>query len=82
MLEQNQDKIDWDMLSYNPYALSILEKNQDKIHWPSLCLNPNAISLIEANQDKISWDCLSLNIAFICARSCRNSWNFSLVPCL
>jgi hypothetical protein len=32
-LEQNQDKIDWTMVSQNPNAVHLLEKNQDKLDW-------------------------------------------------
>jgi len=33
LLEKNQDKIDWILLSENPNAIPILEKNIDKINW-------------------------------------------------
>ena len=36
LLEQNLDKIDWDILSLNPNAINILEQNLDKIHWGAL----------------------------------------------
>ena len=52
-LEKNQDKINWDWLSYNPSAMHLLEKNPDKIDWDNLSRNPNAIALLEINQDKI-----------------------------
>jgi hypothetical protein len=40
-LENNQDKIDWSMLSLNPATISLLEKNQDKINWYCLSRNPS-----------------------------------------
>ena len=43
----NPDKIIWDALSLNPYAIKLLEKNQDKIDWYNLLLNPNAIDLLK-----------------------------------
>ena len=43
LLEQNQDKINWDNLSLNLNAIELLEKNQDKINWEYLSENPNAI---------------------------------------
>ena len=61
LLEKNQDKIDWEGLSYNPNAIELLEKNPDKIHWSYLSENPNAIHLLEKNQDKIDWKRLSKN---------------------
>ena len=63
LLEKNQNKIDWDYLSYNPSpnAISLMEQNQDKICWSVLSKNPNAISLLEQNQDKIHWSALSKN---------------------
>jgi hypothetical protein len=42
-LENNQDKIDWVLLSRNPSALTLLEKNQDKIDWAQLSANPSII---------------------------------------
>ena len=44
LLEQNPDKIDWDLLSMNPNAMILLEQNQDKIHW--VCFSCN-ISIFE-----------------------------------
>jgi hypothetical protein len=45
LLEENQDKIDWDCLSLNPSAIGLLEKNQDKIDWDCLSLNPNIFEI-------------------------------------
>jgi hypothetical protein len=61
LLEQNQDKIDWEWLSWNPGAIHLLEQNPDKIHWYMLSQNPGAIHLLEQNQDKIHWGMLSQN---------------------
>ena len=61
LLKENQNKIDWDMLSKNPNAIELLKKNQDKINWIILSLNPNAIELLKENQDKINWEILSFN---------------------
>ena len=61
IIEANQDKIDWFILSMNPNAIPLLEANQDKISWQFLCRNQNAIHLLEANQDKIHWPALSMN---------------------
>ena len=55
------DKIDWDQLSFNPNATSLLEQNPDKIDWDYLSLNSKAIHLLEQNQDKINWTWLSEN---------------------
>jgi hypothetical protein len=64
-LENNQDNINWHLLSANPSALSLLEKNQDKIDWSLLSANPaeRALALLENNQDKINWVNLSANPA-------------------
>ena len=61
LLEQNQDKINWNSLSSNPNAIHLLEQNPDKINWNSLSSNPNAIHLLEQNPDKINWNSLSEN---------------------
>lgn len=55
ILERNQDKIDWEWLSYNRNAISILEKNLHKIDWVSLSSNPNAGSILEQYPDRIDW---------------------------
>lgn len=39
MLENNQDKIDWNVLSGNKNAIHLLDKNQDKIDWKYLSSN-------------------------------------------
>ena len=39
-LETNVDKIDWNYLSVNPSAISLLRKNQDKIDWYLIFSNP------------------------------------------
>ena len=55
------NKLDWESLSYNPNAISLLEDNIDKINWTALSSNPNAIHLLEQNIDKIDWTLLSTN---------------------
>jgi hypothetical protein len=61
LLEQNQDKIDWEYLTLNPNAIHLLEQNQDKIDWLYLNINPNAIHLFEQNKDRIIWLYFSSN---------------------
>jgi hypothetical protein len=53
--------INWEILSSNKKAISLLEKNIDKLYWYGLSANPNAISLLEQNMDKIHWSMLSRN---------------------
>ena len=55
------DKLDWDYLSENENAISLLKENQDKINWNSLSSNENAIELLKKNKDKIIWNDLSFN---------------------
>ncbi len=45
----------WDDLSSNPSAMSILEKYPNKICWDCFSENPSAIHLLEKNPDKIDW---------------------------
>jgi hypothetical protein len=45
LLEANQDKINWEVLSRNPNAIDILEANQDKIDWKEISLNPSIFIL-------------------------------------
>ena len=55
------NKINWNILSFNENAISILEKNLDKINWYNLSENINAISILEKNLDKVNWNVLSKN---------------------
>jgi hypothetical protein len=59
----DNNKLNWNLLSFNPYAISLLEKNIDKINWYGLSgnSNPNAIHLLQQNIDKIDWYALSSN---------------------
>jgi len=47
------NKLDWDYLSANRAAISLLEVNLNKINWTWLSLNPAAIHLLEKNPYKI-----------------------------
>ena len=55
------EKLDWDMLSLNKNAISIIEENPEEISCVFLSENKNAIHLLEKNPDKINWLILSLN---------------------
>ena len=55
------DKIDWDVLSKNPHAMSLLEKHLDKIEWTNLSRNHGAIRLLTENPDKVIGHALSWN---------------------
>lgn len=46
-------EIDWEMLSENSNAISLLEKNPEKINWDNLSQNPNAIHLLKKYPEKI-----------------------------
>jgi len=63
ILEKNQDKINWLVLSSNPSAMQLINNNLDKVYWTSLCLNtnPEVISILEQNLDKIDFSYLSSN---------------------
>ena len=63
LLEQNKDKISWELLSSNPEAISILEDNIVNIDWSVLSSNPAAIQLLEKNPGRIDWYRLSSNVA-------------------
>jgi hypothetical protein len=60
-LNENLNKINWTVLSFNNGALPILNENIDKIDWFSLSLQPFAIDILTKHTDKINWDTLSLN---------------------
>jgi hypothetical protein len=46
-LEEHVDKLDFDRLSMNPYAVPLLEKYPEKIHYGYLLGNPNATHLLK-----------------------------------
>ena len=58
----NLDKVDWDSLSSNPNAITILQNNLDKVNWRQLSSNPTAIHILENNLDKVYWYMLSSNL--------------------
>ncbi len=60
-LEENFNHIDWENLSFNPFAVKLLEENLNKINWSNLSSNPSAIKILEQNQDKVDWFNLSYN---------------------
>ena len=55
------EKLDWEVLSFNPNAIPLLEKNPDKIDNFFISKNPNAIPWLEKNQDKVEWNMISTN---------------------
>jgi len=61
LLEENPDKIDWDVLSSNPAAIKLLEKNKGQINYWYLSANSAAIHLIEEKIEMANWMCLSKN---------------------
>lgn len=65
-LEEDMNRIDWEMLSANPHpkAIEWLKKNPDKIYWSYLSGNPNPTAvewLFVANPTKICWSILCTN---------------------
>ena len=55
--------LDWEMLSANPAAITMLEQNQHKIVWYWLSQNPDAraIHLLKMHPERINWSMLSAN---------------------
>ena len=81
LLRENQDKIDWPMLSKNPAAIELLKENLEKIDWMWLSANPNpeAIELLKANPEKIFWTYLSENpeaIELLKTNQKKISWTY------
>ena len=60
-VKENQDKINWEYLSNNLYAIELLKKNKDNINWDMLSVNINAIELLNKNQHKFNWMGFSSN---------------------
>ncbi len=44
--QYENSKVNWNSLSENPNAISILQNNLDKVDWNNLSKNPNAIQLL------------------------------------
>ena len=61
LIEANQEKVDWYMLSSNVNAIHILEENKNDIYWYELSCNPNAIHVLEKYQKYIDWYMISRN---------------------
>ncbi len=68
LLKENQDKINWKWLSFNPNdeAIELLNSNlnrNNKINWAFLSANPNpeAIKLLKKYPKNIDWWNLSKN---------------------
>ena len=61
IFEKNKDKIDWNNLSKQSYAIHLLKQNLDKVDWDALCLNESAIDILCKNPDKINWFIFSRN---------------------
>jgi hypothetical protein len=57
----NPELLDWEALSANPNAITMLEQNIELIDWRALSGNPNATHILKQNQDKIHWATLSGN---------------------
>jgi hypothetical protein len=55
IINDGQYDLNWEILSANPAAISILEQNQDKIKWANLSSNPAAMHLILQNPHKINY---------------------------
>lgn len=49
---RKNSRIEWNILSTQPYDVFILEDNLDKVNWYWLSQNPNAISILERNLEK------------------------------
>jgi len=58
----NMSYIDWNILSSNPNAISLLKHNKEKINWSMLSKNPGAIEILKQHKDLIIWNDLSYNI--------------------
>ncbi len=61
LLKENQQKIDWIMLSCNENAMDLIMENMDKINFALLSANKNSISVLKKHMSKISWDILGEN---------------------
>ena len=58
-LEQNSDKIDWDILSFNPNMIHILEQNIHKINWKWLSQQIQKGMVIPSHSVQEKWIALS-----------------------
>lgn len=49
------EKLNWNALSENPYAMNLLLQNPKKINWSALSRNESAMDILEKNPEKIDW---------------------------
>lgn len=77
LLEENYNKLNWDLLSLNPGAIELIEKKLEeenklsdnefeelkfnKVNFYNLSRNENAIHILENNKDRIDYVSLALN---------------------
>jgi len=63
ILKENIDKINWEALHANPYAMEILNLYPDKINtrWLSYNQSDAALDFLEKHQEQIDWKGLSSN---------------------
>lgn len=77
LLEENYNKLNWDLLSLNPGAIDLIEKKLEeekklsnnefeelkfnKVNFYNLSRNENAIHILENNKDRIDYVSLALN---------------------
>ena len=49
------DKLNWNSLSENPYAINLLLQYPKRINWSALSRNESAIEILDKNPEKIDW---------------------------
>ena len=64
--------IEWNNLSSNPSALSIIEQHLDRVNWAYLSSNPSAIHLLLKNPENISWYHFSKNTHHLAIKHIKN----------
>ena len=64
-LKEEFQEVDWQSLSMNPRAITMLLEHPDKVNPHLLCLNPAAVPYLEKHPEKIDWYYLSENPAAI-----------------
>jgi hypothetical protein len=60
-LEENENKIDWILLSYNKNAVRLQLKRPKKLNWKIVSEYTNSWDLLENNKELIKWDYIIKN---------------------
>ena len=51
--------INWEFISDQPWAISLLDKHPDRVYWRKAEKNPDMLPLLMKHRDRLDWNYLS-----------------------